>query len=164
VKIQARLSSIEALTQFREIRDRLHMEFRELGDIERLVGRFASARLLSPRDFLLLKFALWHLPNIKESLAELSERSESEIAMLKMLVAELQPLHELAEEIDRTINPEAPTVYGQLGVVRDGANTELDELRQLTRSSREKLMEIQARERERTGIASLKVDFNNVFG
>ncbi|HET6511681.1 MAG TPA: DNA mismatch repair protein MutS, partial [Candidatus Kapabacteria bacterium] len=54
VKIQARLSSIEALTQFREIRDRLHMEFRELGDIERLVGRFASARLLSPRDFLLL--------------------------------------------------------------------------------------------------------------
>lgn len=164
IKIQARLSAIEALTSFREIRDRLHMEFRELGDIERLVGRFASARLLSPRDFLLLKFALWHLPNIKESLTELSERSEKEIAMINMLATELQPLHELAEEIDRTINPEAPTVYGQLGVVRDGANPEMDELRQLTRSSREKLMEIQSRERERTGIASLKVDFNNVFG
>lgn len=164
VKIQARLSSIEALTSFREIRDRLHMEFRELGDIERLVGRFASARLLSPRDFLLLKFSLWHLPNIKECLTELTERSEHDVAMLKMLSAELAPLHELAEEIDRTVNPEAPTVYGQLGVVRDGANAELDELRQLTRSSREKLMEIQAREREHTGISSLKVDFNNVFG
>lgn len=163
-KIEERLNSIETLTQYRELRDRLHMEFRELGDIERLVGRFASARLLSPRDFLLLKFALWHLPNIKECLTELSERSEDRAVLLNRLASELAPLHELAEEIDRTINPEAPTVYGQLGVARDGANTELDELRQLTRSSREKLMEIQTRERERTGIASLKVDFNNVFG
>jgi DNA mismatch repair protein MutS len=163
-RINERLGSIQVLTQHRELRDRLHMEFRELGDIERLVGRFASARLLSPRDFLLLKFALWHLPNIKECLTELAERSDADASMLKHLANEIQPLTELAEEIDRTINPDAPTAYGQLGVARDGANTELDELRQLTRSSREKLMEIQTRERERTGIQSLKVDFNNVFG
>lgn len=163
-KINERLQSVELLTTFREIRDRLHMEFRELGDIERLVGRFASSRLLSPRDFLLLKFSIWHLPNIKDALGELVNRGENASPLLSHLVSEINILQELAEEIDRTINPEAPAVYGQLGVVRDGANSELDELRHITRSSREKLMEIQTRERERTGIGSLKVDFNNVFG
>lgn len=163
-KIEERLEAVTVLSQAREVRDRLHQEFKELGDIERLVGRFASARLLAPRDFLLLKFTLWHLPAIKQAFEDLSARNEAPNPLLHLLATELTTAHELAEEIDRTINPEVGGTYGQLGAVRDGAHAELDELRQLTRNSREKLMEIQTRERERTGIASLKVDFNNVFG
>jgi DNA mismatch repair protein MutS len=139
------------------------MEFRELGDLERLIGRFASARILSPRDFLSLKFSLWHLPEIKKLLADL-DSSEKRSETIAAIAGELNPLATLAEEIDLKISPEPPPTVAHLGVVRDGAHPELDELRALTRNSRDKLLEIQARERERTGINSLKVDFNNVFG
>lgn len=172
--IEQRLQAIETLAQFRELRDRLSMEFRELGDLERLLGRFASARILSPRDFLALKFTLWHIPAIKEIVAQLAEQSTSEqsspedksrnSSILQRIANDLEPLAELAEELDRTISPEPPPTQAQLGVIRDGANTELDDLRVLTTTSRQRLMEIQTRERERTGISSLKVDFNNVFG
>jgi DNA mismatch repair protein MutS len=118
--------------------------------------------LLSPRDYLSMKFTLWHLPEIKELSQDLAAAGES--ALLDRIANDLDPLRALAEELDRTIHPEPPAVAGQLGVIRDGANSELDELRSLTSSSRQKLVEIQTRERERTGINSLKVDFNNVFG
>src|SRR5205085_1214707 len=119
-------------------------EFRELGDLERLLGRFASARILSPRDFLVLKFTLWHLPEIKQILEQLPT---AEPHILRSIATELDTLGALAEELDREINPEPPVTVAHLGVIRDGANIELDELRALTRSSRERLMEIQTRER-----------------
>jgi len=168
--INSRLSAIEVLSSFRELRDRLHLEFRELGDVERLLGRFASARMISPRDFLALKFTLWHIPTIKETAAQLLEQSlvqagdRESFVLLNIIAEDLQPLQELAEEIDRIISPEPPPTQAQLGVIRDGANSELDDLRLLTTNSKQRLMEIQTRERERTGIQSLKVDFNNVFG
>jgi DNA mismatch repair protein MutS len=165
VLITKRLDAIEQLSKFREERDRLHMEFRELGDVERLLGRFSSTRILSPRDFLILKFSLWHLPAIKEAFLKLNEMSDADAeGMIHRIAQDIDPLHQLSEEIDRTIHPEPPPTQAHLGVIRDGANAELDELRELTRNSRQKLMEIQMRERERTGINSLKVDFNNVFG
>jgi DNA mismatch repair protein MutS len=126
--------------------------------------------MLSPRDFLTLKFTLWRIPDIKDLLKIISEfapetsEGANTSALLKMLATDLRPLAELAETIDRTINPEAPINPANLLVIRDGANAELDELRELTSSSRQKLLEIQIRERERTGVSSLKVDFNNVFG
>jgi DNA mismatch repair protein MutS len=169
-EINARLDAVALLTEARELREKLRLLFRELGDIERLVGRFASARMLSPRDFLALKFTLWRIPEIKDVLSEISRFAPNALEglatseILEHISADLMLLTELAVEIDRTINPEAPSNPAQLGAIRDGANPELDELRSLTSSSRQKLLEIQSRERERTGIGSLKVDFNNVFG
>jgi DNA mismatch repair protein MutS len=171
-RIERRLDAMELLSKNRELRDKLRMEMSELGDIERLTGRFASARILSPRDFIMLKFTLWHLPEIKGLASQLAEQSARDLkdqrdikgGILSSIADGLQPLGELAEEIDRTISSEPPATIAHLGIIRDGANTELDDLRSLTRNSRESLMEIQARERERTGITSLKVDYNNVFG
>jgi DNA mismatch repair protein MutS len=166
-RINHRLDAVELLSGQRELRDKLRMELRELGDIERLVGRFAGARMLSPRDFLMLKFSLWHLPEIKSLVGQVTERTEATKGsgdILSIVASQLEPLVNLAEEIDRVISPEPPATAQHLGVIRDGANAELDELRALTRNSRESLASIQARERERTGISSLKVDYNNVFG
>jgi DNA mismatch repair protein MutS len=158
-RINQRLDAIERLSPERESRDKLRLELRELGDFERLIGRFAGARTLQPRDFLSLKFSLWHLPEIKTLLSGLGNEG-----LLKTAAQELNALPELAEELDRLIAPEPPPTVAHLGVIRDGANTELDELRALTRNSKERLLAIQTRERERTGISSLKVDYNNVFG
>ncbi len=164
-RINHRLDAIELLSEHRELRDKLRMEFREVGDIERLVGRFASARILSPRDFLMLKFSLWHIPEIKQIATQLSsDAPEEKRQILSTISVQLSPLGALAEEIDKIITPEPPATIAHLGIIRDGANPELDELRALTRNSRERLANIQARERERTGISSLKVDYNNVFG
>src|SRR5439155_17411710 len=120
------------------LREQLRMEFRELGDLERLAGRFSSARILSPRDFLQLKFTLWRIPDIKNLLdlaskyaPETSEGANTS-SLLAMIANDLRPLAELAEKIDRTISPEAPVNPANLGVIRDGANAELDELRELT--------------------------------
>ncbi|MEI8133783.1 MAG: DNA mismatch repair protein MutS [bacterium] len=170
VEIANRQDAVALLLEARELREQLRLQFRELGDLERLSGRFASARILSPRDFLQLKFSLWRIPDIKSVLQSISEfapdtpTGATASAVLEMIANDLRPMLELAEKIDRTINPEAPVNPSSLGVIRDGANPELDELRGLTSSSREKLLDVQTRERERTGISSLKVDFNNVFG
>ncbi len=164
-RINHRLDAVGQLSEQRELRDKLRMEFRELGDIERLVGRFASARILSPRDFLMLKFSLWHLPEIKQLAEQLTnDAKDGRNQILSTIALQLNPLGALAEEIDKIIAPEPPATAQHLGVIRDGANAELDELRALTRNSRESLASIQVRERERTGISSLKVDYNNVFG
>jgi DNA mismatch repair protein MutS len=164
-RILHRLDAVELLSTQRELRNKLRMEFRELGDIERLVGRFASARILSPRDFVMLKFSLWHIPEIKDLATQLTNNAKNgSDQILSTVASQLNPLGALAEEIDKIIAPEPPVTIAHLGIIRDGANTELDELRALTRNSRERLAEIQARERERTGISSLKVDYNNVFG
>jgi DNA mismatch repair protein MutS len=161
-RINQRLAAVETFNGNREARDKLSAELRELGDVERLVGRFAGARILQPRDFLALKFALWHLPEIQKLLAGLVKDDGKGI--LTTVSQELHALPELAEELDRFVAPEPPATAAHLGVIRDGANAELDELRALTRNSRDGLLAIQARERERTGITSLKVDYNNVFG
>ncbi|MDP4219306.1 MAG: DNA mismatch repair protein MutS [Bacteroidota bacterium] len=169
-EISARLDAIVLLTEARELREQLRLEFRQLGDLERLAGRFASARNLSPRDYLQLKFTLWRIPDVKNLLSNISQfapespEGANTSELLEMIAKDLRPLSELAEKIDRTINPEAPVNPSNLGVIRDGANIELDELRELTSTSRQKLLDIQSRERERTGISSLKVDFNGVFG
>ncbi len=163
-RIHHRLDAVQLLGEQRELRDKIRMELRELGDIERLVGRFASARILSPRDFLSLKFSLGHLPEIKQLAQQLTDGTDIRSNILQSISSQLEPLPALAEEIDRMISPEPPATIAHLGVIRDGASAELDELRALTRNSREALAQIQARERDRTGIASLKVDYNNVFG
>ncbi|MBS1903998.1 MAG: DNA mismatch repair protein MutS [Bacteroidetes bacterium] len=151
-------------------REDLRQLLAELGDLERLAGRFASARQLSPRDFISLKHTLWRIPDIKQSIETISnfaaptDEGSNRSELLERIASELNTLPDLAEQIDRTIDPEAPASANALGVIRDGAHAELDELRSLSRSSKTHLVNIQTRERERTGISSLKVDFNNVFG
>ena len=170
IELNRRLNAVALMIGAREQRERLRSLFRELGDLERLSGRIAAARLLSPREFLTLKQTLWRLPDIKLVLAEISEfaapatEGSNASDLLGRLHTELNELAELAERIDRTIDPEAPGAMAAIGYIRNGADPELDELRALSSSSKTSLMEIQARERERTGINSLKVDFNNVFG
>lgn len=169
-EIEKRLDAVSLLVEARDLREKLRLQLREIGDIERLCGRFASARILSPRDFLSLKFTLWRIPEIKEILSQISQYAPDTSVganasiLIEQVASELLELREIVEEIDKTIHPEAPSNPAQLGIIRDGANPELDELRSLTSSSKQKLVEIQNRERERTGISSLKVDFNNVFG
>jgi DNA mismatch repair protein MutS len=169
-ELTRRLDAVALCKEAHTDRELLRTALGGLGDLERLAGRFAGARLLSPRDFLALKHTLWRIPDVKKILGEIAHFATADAngantsELLERLSAELNELPELAEKIDRTINPDAPAGYGNLGVIRDGANTELDELRSLTTSSKDKLLEVQTRERERTGVSSLKVHFNNVFG
>ncbi len=168
-ELRKRLDAVGIAVLARDQREQLRSLLAELGDLERLAGRFAGARLLSPRDFISLKHSLWRIPTITQTVTEIAhfapptEQGSDTSELLERIATELDDLQDIAEEIDRSVNPEAPSVAG-LGMIRNGANGELDELRSLTSTSRQHLADVQARERERTGIATLKVDFNSVFG
>ncbi|MBK6775572.1 MAG: DNA mismatch repair protein MutS [Flavobacteriales bacterium] len=154
--INARLDMVQGLIAERSVVEALEIELRSIGDMERLVGRAAVGRI-HPREVLQLQRAL----------------VASEAAHVKLadgpsgwapLVARLQVPLVLAERIAATLEPQAPVNVQKGGVIKNGINTELDELRHVATHAKELLLDIQARESERTGITSLKVGYNNVFG
>jgi DNA mismatch repair protein MutS len=156
-EINARLDAVaEAVGDLRR-REGLRQGMTSLLDLERLLGRIALDSA-GPRDVLSLAATLQCLPNLLTAAQQFSA--------LKWLVLTngFDPLEDLHELIAKTIAEEPPVSLADGGVIRAGVNAELDELRELSRSGRQALAEIEERERQRTGIGSLKVRFNNVFG
>lgn len=129
----------------------------DVGDLERIVSRAAAGKIL-PRGVLMVKRGMSRMMPIKE----LCEASGC--GPLKELTEGLEGCNELIDSLERTIDPNAAAMLGKGDVIASGVNAELDELRRIARHSKDYLLEIQQRETERTGISSLKINYNSVFG
>ena len=129
----------------------------QIGDLERIISKVAVGRA-TPREIVQLKIALRAIEPIKI----ICENSDNE--SLKQFGHKLDPCQKIRDRINKEINPDPPVLLNKGGVIAEGVNTELDELRRLAYSGKDYLLKIQHREIERTGISSLKISFNNVFG
>jgi Mismatch repair ATPase (MutS family) len=156
-EIEARLEAVaEAESDLRR-REAVRHAMDGLLDLERLLGRVALDSA-GPREVISLGATIACLPSL------LSAARELHAPRWNSLASGFDALEDLHEKIATTITEEPPVTLADGGVIRAGVNTELDELRELSRSGRQALAAIEERERERTGIGSLKVRFNNVFG
>lgn len=156
-EIWRRQGGVEELFQTPELRRDLRAAFRGISDLERLAGKVGTGRV-GPRDLLGMGRSLSHLPEIKA----LGDTVTSDL--LSTLMGELDLLEELAELLDIGLSPDTPATLQDGGVIREGFSPDLDELRGVRDGARDFIASLQARERERTGIGSLKVGFNRVFG
>jgi DNA mismatch repair protein MutS len=156
-EIQGRLDSVEAGVRDIVAREELRRALDGVLDLERLLSR-VTLETANPRDVLALAASLGKLPGIKAAVARLNA------ARLQALHAALDELADLRERIEKTIVAEPPLSFADGGVIAAGLNADLDELRDLSRNSKLVLAQIEQRERTRTGIGSLKVKFNSIFG
>ncbi|TNF49786.1 MAG: DNA mismatch repair protein MutS, partial [Bacteroidetes bacterium] len=155
--INERLNAVQSLKEDHEIRHELIERLKNIGDIERLISKVAVGKI-NPREVVQLKRTLEQIKPIKDLL------SSSKSPLIKKIVDQLNPCDKLIELISSTIADDPAVQIGKGDVIRGGANEELDELRKILRNGKEYLEDLQDRESERTGIPSLKVAFNNVFG
>ena len=155
--INDRLDIVESF--FRKPDDRLIIgeQLGLIGDLERIISR-ASVGRVSPREVVQLKTALMAIVPIKKIFAE------SDNEQLRDIAERLDPCAELSGRIGNEIEQNPPVLVNKGGVIRDGFNAELDELRKIAYSGKDYLLQIQQREIDETGIASLKIGYNNVFG
>jgi len=156
-EINRRLDTVEAFFNDTELRERAREAARQTGDIERLGSRVASAKI-SPREMVQLADGVRGAMALKDML------SASCNECLKSLASAMPDITDVAQWISASINPDAPNGFGKAPVIAGGVDAELDELRELRSNSHDALCAIQTREIENTGITSLKVHFNNVFG
>jgi DNA mismatch repair protein MutS len=156
-EITARLDAVEELKNALILRDRLRSELKKVSDLERLTGRISLGRA-TPRDLVALKNSADAIPLIRELLADATS------SLLEVLNESLDELTDVRELIEKGLDPEPPATMNDGGYIRAGYNAELDELRELATSNKTIIAQIESRERARTGIASLRVKFNNVFG
>jgi len=156
-EIQARLDAVEELREQTLARDEVRKELRGVLDLERLTSR-VNLGLATPRDLLALRQSLAHIPLIRGFLANVRT------ARLRELHAALDELADVRERIDAAIAEDPPAQINEPGAIRRGYNAELDDLRALSTKSKQIIAAMEERERKRTGIASLKIRFNNVFG
>ena len=155
--IDERLDIVEYYFREPEFRDIVEEQLYKIGDLERIISKVAAARV-SPRELVQLKIALQAIEPIKKA----CENSSNEI--IKSIGAQLDCCADIRDRIAREIVPEPPLLLNKGGVVADGINEQLDELRAIAYHGKDYLMQLQQRESERTGIPSLKISFNNVFG
>jgi DNA mismatch repair protein MutS len=156
-QINQRLSMIESLLHQEEMAEQMRKQIRLIGDIERLISK-AALKKISPRETVQLKRSLKAIPQLINSAVSAGNET------LKELVMQLKPCTAVADRIESTLPEEAPATVAKGGYIRHGVSVELDELLSIARSGKEHLLSMQAKEAERTGITSLKVGFNNVFG
>jgi DNA mismatch repair protein MutS len=156
-EISARLESVEALVKDIVRREELRRTLDGILDLERLLSR-VTLETANPRDVLALASSLGRTPKVRSTLAGLPA------ARLTALHASLDELGDLRQTIEQTIISEPPLTLSDGGVIAAGVDKDLDELRDLSRNSKQYLTQLEQRERERTGIASLKVKFNSIFG
>lgn len=157
VAISQRHDVVEYLMQHPETRDTLYDCIRNIGDFERIIAKVAVGRV-SPRELVQLKNALTALVDIKATCEGAGEPT------IQRIGEQINPCTRIRDSIEREIMPDPPMLIAKGGVVADGVNAELDELRQIMRTGKDYLVQLQVREAEITGIPSLKVSFNNVFG
>ena len=156
-EINARLDSVDTLVKQMVPREELRRALDGILDLERLLSR-VTLETANPRDVLALAASLEKVPAVRTALAHFTT------ARLKALYLSTDELGDLRERIDRTIVPQPPLALNDGGVIASGVDAELDELRDLNRNSKQFVAQIEQRERQRTGISSLKVKFNSIFG
>lgn len=156
-RIRMRHDAVEELLCDRRRRDSLGELLSGINDLERSLARIATFRT-SPREVLQFGRSLSAVPGLRALAGECSS------GRLRTLATELQELGELTDAVERAIDPECGASMRDGGYFRAGYNHELDELRSISSTAKDRLMEIQQEERLRTGISSLKVQFNRVFG
>ncbi|HXW04899.1 MAG TPA: DNA mismatch repair protein MutS [Vicinamibacterales bacterium] len=156
-RIQDRLDAVEELAFRSTERARLRDALRAVHDIERLVGR-AALGTAGPRDLVSLRQSLTAIPRVRLVLAEL------QAPLIQSLLSEIDDLADVRDDLARTLADEPPAMARDGGAIREGVDGDLDELRSISRSGRQHIAALEEAERARTGIASLKVRYNRVFG
>ena len=155
--IDERLDIVEYYFREPQFRELVEENLQLIGDLERIIAKVAAGRV-SPRELVQLKLALKAVEPIKQA----CEASDNEV--LKQIGAQLDCCADIRDRIANEIVSEPPLLLNKGGVVADGVNEQLDELRAIAYHGKDYLMQLQQRESERTGIPSLKISFNNVFG
>jgi DNA mismatch repair protein MutS len=156
-RIRDRLDAVEELAFRTTDRSKFREALKTVHDLERLLARVALGTA-GPRDFVSLRQSIATMPRIRTVLAEL------QAPLVRSLTAELDDLADVRDRIERTIVDEPPAFARDGGFTRDGIDPELDSLMAVSRSGRQIIAQMEAQERARTGIGSLKVRFNRVFG
>ena len=156
-QIEARYAVVEHFTHNREVIGKFQEAIRAINDLERLISKVSLSKV-NPRELLQVGRALDQVEILK------SLCNESRHEALEAFAEQLNPCISIRERIKTTLNPESPALLSKGNFIAEGVDAELDELRGLSRSGKEYLQGIQRREMENTGISSLKVGYNNVFG
>ena len=156
-RIQDRLDAVEELAFRSTERAKLRDTLKGIHDIERLVAR-ASLGIAGPRDLVALRQSIAVVPRVRLLLSDL------QAPLVRSLIAELDDLAEIRDELDRTLVDEPPLVARDGGAIRDGVDGALDDLRTISRSGKQHIASMEDAERTRTGISSLKIRYNRVFG
>ncbi|HXH19113.1 MAG TPA: DNA mismatch repair protein MutS [Chitinophagales bacterium] len=155
--IEERLTVVEHLIKNPELREALKNSIRQVGDLERMISKVPLGKI-NPREVAQLKRSLDNMLPVKEKCAA------AECEQLKKIADQINPCEVLRERIGKELIADAPVQLLKGNVIARGVSKELDELRDLVRSGKDYILGIQKREAERTGISSLKIGFNNVFG
>jgi DNA mismatch repair protein MutS len=158
--IDARLNAVAQLVQQTVVRGEIRKELRGILDLERLTSRITLG-LATPRELVALRRSLAQLPILKNFLTAPPKGGSD---LLRRLHHEIDELIDVRERLDRAIADEPPALATDPGVIRTGYHAELDELRNLSQHSKQIIAAMEERERKRTGINSLKIRFNSVFG
>ena len=156
-RIRERLAAVAEIKDHHLLRQNLRQALKRIQDLERLGARIAMG-LANARDVNALKTSLQALPDIKITLREM------ESPLIRTIDAALDEMPDLCEIIERTIVDDPPAALREGGMIREGADPELDRLLKMTRDGKKWIAALEDRERKRTGISSLKVGFNQVFG
>lgn len=155
--INERLQVVNYFIENAGLKTQINTTLKEVGDLERLISKVAAGRI-NPRELVQLKKSLVLIDDLKKHLSETAPVS------LKKIEEQLNPCHLIKDRLQIEINEDAPVNILKGDVINKGVNAELDELRSIAYSGKDYLLQIQQRESERTGIPSLKVAYNNVFG
>lgn len=156
-QIEERLNLVEYLSGHGELMEGLQEQLRQVGDLERLVSKMAVGRV-NPRELLQIARSLHAVRHIRSLCTE--QKTENFRSIIKALDA----CPELIKKIEKTIEPSAPLLVSKGGLIRNGVDAELDELRSMAFAGKDYLAKIQETETGRTGITNLKIGYNNVFG
>ncbi|MFY7918790.1 MAG: DNA mismatch repair protein MutS [Chryseotalea sp.] len=155
--IEERLHVVDTFFTQQELADKLAEQLRHITDLERLISKVAVARI-TPREMVQLKKSLQRLHPVKQALGT------AKVQQLAKLADQINPCDFLIEKIERELREDASIHSNQGGIIKDLVHVELDELRGISGSGKEYLLQVQKREIERTGIQSLKISYNKVFG
>ena len=157
VAITERHEVVAALVKDQDLQHEITMLFKNIGDLERLVSKVATKRI-NPREMIQLKKALAHIEPVKNRL------EQSGVAPLRKLAGQLSPCDNLLQKIEAELKEDPPFQANQGNLIKEGIDEELDQLRKIAFSGKDYLVQIQQREIEATGITSLKIAYNKVFG
>ena len=155
--VRSRLEAVRELYGSDSVRSDIREILEQVGDLERLVARIATGRA-NPREIKQLQKSLSYIPSVKSHVSKLNA------PLLREMHGNLNPLESLIKLIHDAIEDDPPASLGEGGVIRKGHNKELDDLRSIAFSGKDWIARLQTDERQRTGISSLKVGYNNVFG
>ncbi len=155
--IDERLDVVEYFFRQPDFKDLIEEQLHLIGDLERIISKVAVGRV-SPREVVALKVALQAIEPIKEACMQ------ADNASLNRIGEQLNICRSIRDRIDREINNDPPLLVNKGGIIKQGVNAELDELRRIAYTGKDYLLQVQQRESEQTGIPSLKIGYNNVFG